>query len=124
MATQNRWALGEMYGNGYVNGQPFFTQPGGPGTAVFPTEQNGQPWEAWPAAGVIPFIETGGAWFRPGCQHSIHYWKIIREFDYDTGLSVALVVCSTCQYVQSAQYEPFDTWYLPTPSNSNIIIIG
>lgn len=123
MATQNRWQIGVMYGNGYVNGQPFFQQPNGPGTAVFPTEQNGQPWSAWPAAGVIPFQEYN-PWWSPGCGHSIKFWKIIREFDYDTNQSVALVVCSTCQFVVSAHYQPFDTWFEPTPSNSNVIIVG
>lgn len=122
MATQNRWAIGEMYYGGLVGGQVFFTQPGGPGTQVFPTQENGQPWLSWPAAGVIPFNEQAAAWWIPGCLHSIKSIKVIREWDYTTNMSVALLCCEVCSYVQRTM-EPFESWFQNSPSNANVIII-
>jgi hypothetical protein len=55
--------------------------------------------------------------------HSIKEWTIIREFDYETNMSVALITCRICSYCQG-KMEPFDSWYLPNVANSNLIIIA
>jgi len=108
MAT-NRWQLGVMYNNGLLNGVPFYVQPDGPGTQVFPTQFNG-PWLAYPIPGQI--MNESIPWWTPGCLHAIKFWKVIREWDYDTNQSVALITCEICTYVQNA-YSPFEEWLDP-----------
>lgn len=109
MATNN-WQIGAMYGNGYVSGQPFYTQPGGIGTQTFPSQPQAQPWPAWPAAGIMMY-NFGGFWL-PGCLHWVDFWDIIREFDYGTNSSVALICCPVCKFVQRT-IEPFEEWLNP-----------
>lgn len=106
----NTWQLGVMYYGGLVNGQPFFTQPGGPLTEVLPSQVNAQPWADYPIPGLI--LNEYSPWWAPGCGHSIKTWKIIREFDYLNQVSVALVCCEVCSYVQST-IEPFEDWLDP-----------
>lgn len=108
--TANRWAVGELYYPGGPPGTGYFTQPGGPGTAVFPTQQNGTPWTDWPVVGLV--IQEYQPWWAPGCGHSIKEWTVIREWDYETNQSVALVTCRVCSYVQST-VEPFEEWLNP-----------
>lgn len=106
----NTWQLGTMYTQGIVNGLPFFTQPDGPGTTVFPHQANAEPWPEYPIPGLI--INEYVPWWAPGCGHSIKFFKIIRDFDYNTNISVALVCCSVCTYVQST-IEPFEEYLNP-----------
>lgn len=122
MAQANNWAIGEMYFQGRLNGsgaslQPFFTQPGGPGTAVFPTQYSG-PWVDFPIPGLV--ITEYIPWWSPGCGHAIKMWTVIREFDYDTNQSCALICCRICTYVQNV-YEPFEEWLNPI---QHAIIVG
>ena len=114
----NSWQVGAMYYGGLVDGQPFFTQPGGPGTQVFPTQQNAAPWPDYPIPGLV--IQEYSPWWAPGCGHSIKFWKVIREYDYTTSSSVALVTCEICSYVQNT-IEPFEDWLDPI---GRAIIIG
>jgi hypothetical protein len=108
--TQNRWQIGALYYGGLQNGQPFWTQPGGIGTIVYPQPQNG-PWTDYPIGGLT-INETGFAWWLPGCGHSIQAWRLIQEFDYDTNQSVMLITCPSCSWVQnvlspaSEAYDP------------------
>lgn len=108
MASQNRWTPGRMYFPGGPNG--FFTQPGDPFTQVFPTQANAIPWEAYPISGLI--LNEYNPWWSPSCQHATKVWRIIKEWDYDTNMSVALVCCNTCSMVQS-YIEPFEEWLNP-----------
>jgi hypothetical protein len=110
MASQNRWQIGVMYEQGIVSGQPFFTQPDGPGSQVFPTQANAIPWLAYPIPGLI--LNEYVPWWAPSCGHSIKFWKVFREWDYDNDTDVALVCCSVCTFVQST-IEPFDEWMNP-----------
>lgn len=103
--TTNRWTVGLMYYNGLLNGQPFFTQAV-PGGQVLPTQQNATPWEDYPIEGMV--IQEYSPWFAPGCGHSIKMWKIIREFDYNTNSSVALICCEICSFVQN-YHEPYES---------------
>lgn len=109
MAT-NTWALGTMYYGGIVAGQPFFTQPGGPHTPVFPTQKNAEPWPDFPIPGMI--INEYVPWWSPECGHSICEWSVIREFNYNTNSSCALITCRICNFIQ-AVYEPFENWLNP-----------
>jgi hypothetical protein len=88
-----------MYYGGLVGGQVFFTQPGGPGTQVFPTQKNAVPWTDWPAAGVMVINEYVPYW-SPGCLHSIKVIKLIPEWDYVNNVSVMLLCCQVCSYIQ------------------------
>lgn len=108
--SQNRYQVGVMYYGGLKNGQPFYTQPGGPGTQVFPAQPNGQPWPDWPAAGEM--VYSFGAWWIPFCLHFVDFWDVIREYDYDNSTSVALITCPVCNIVQ-AVYTPFEAWLNP-----------
>lgn len=103
VAQQNRWALGEMYYQGRLNGVPFWTQPGGPGTIVFPQNQRNTPWLDWPGAGTMTINEIAN-WVNPGCQHVVKMFNVIQEFDYDKGMPVQLLCCPSCSYVQRAVY--------------------
>lgn len=107
-----------MYYGGLLNGAPFFTQPGGPGTQVLPTQQNGTPWVDFPVIGLV--IQEYQPWWAPGCGHAIKVLKCIREWDYETDQSVALICCEVCSYVQRT-IEPFEEWLNPI---QNAIIIA
>lgn len=106
----NTWQLGVMYTGGIVNGLLFFTQPGGPGTEVFPHQKNAEPWPEYPIPGLI--INEYVPWWAPPCGHSIKTFKVIREYDYDTQSSVALVTCDVCTFVISV-ITPFEEWLNP-----------
>lgn len=115
----NRWTQGTMYFQGILNAQPpFFTQPGGPNTPVFPTQRNAEPWPDYPIPGQV--IQEYSPWWAPGCGHSIKSWKVIREYDYTSGQSVALVTCEVCSFIQYA-ITPFEDWLNPI---QRAIIVG
>lgn len=117
-AGTNDWALGQMYGGGLLNGNPFYTQPGGPFTAVYPTQKNAAPWPEYPIPGL--FINEYTPWFSPGCGHAIQVWRLIREFDYPSQQSVCLITCEICQYVQNA-VSPYEEILNPI---QRAIIVG
>jgi hypothetical protein len=106
----NTWTLGTMYYGGLVDGQPFFTQALGPFTEVLPTQVNAQPWLDYPIPGLV--LNEYSPWWAPGCGHSIKFFKIIREYDYTTQSSVALITCNVCSYIQTV-YTPFEAWLDP-----------
>lgn len=99
-----------MYFGGLLNGQPFYSQPGGPFTQVFPTQVDAQPWPDYPIPGQI--LQETNPWWFPNCQHSLKFWSVIREWDYDENIDCALICCSICSYIQ-AVYRPFDSWLNP-----------
>lgn len=105
MTATNQWAIGEMFYGGLLNGLEFYTQPGGPGTQVFPTQQNAQPWPDYPIPGL--FINEFVPWWTPGCGHSIKFWSIIRQFDNETNESVAIIACPICSYIENI-YSPYE----------------
>ena len=108
--TANRWQIGVQYDphRGNVN----WSQPGGPNTAVLPAQEN-VPWN--PPSNPIPpgnfFSEFSGIFFV-GCQHSVMFPLIIREWDYTTNQSVALVCCPMCSFVQYT-IEPYQEYTDP-----------
>lgn len=129
--AQNRWQLGVMFfggldltqepyqltNTGTLNGKVFWYQADGPGTKVLPTEYVG-PFTAYPIPGVV--MSEYVPWWSPGCGHSCKDFAIVREFDYDTGLSCALICCNHCYYVQNI-YEPFEEWLQPI---THAIVVG
>ena len=105
----NKWQIGVMYYGGRLNGQPFYTQEGGPGTVVSPREGVG-PWPEWPIAGQI--ISTYNPWWAPPCGHSCKYLAVVREYDYINQTSVALVCCNHCYFV-IRYIAPFEEYLNP-----------
>lgn len=105
----NDWQLGTTY---YKTGPySIFSQPGGPFTAVLPALSQGQSWPDWPGAGSMVF-SYGPSWIGIGCLHPVHSFDIIRDFDYTTDESVALLTCPACSYIQRG-VEPFEAIYDP-----------
>lgn len=112
MPPQNDWIVGTMYRGGALNGVPFFTQPGGPETQVFPALPQGAPWPEFPGAATMVFAY--GPWIGIGCLHSIHEFNIVQEVDYTQSppALVALLTCPVCSYIQRA--VPAGSIYGPT----------
>lgn len=118
MATQNRWQIGVMYYGGLLNGQPFYTQPAGPGTKVFPSQRDSVPWVDYPVVGLI--LNEFNPWWVPSCLHAIQFPALIQEWDYDTNQSVMLVCCSICSLVQRTIIPAAEAY---NPVQNAIIVI-
>jgi hypothetical protein len=73
--------------------QPPFTQPGGPGTTVYPVQQTG---------------ELVGQ-FTAGCSHSFNNWLVLATTAAN-GDQVAVLCCPYCHYVQQI-IDPFSNIY-------------
>lgn len=73
---------------------PKFTQPGGPGTAVFPAQQTG---------------ELVGMWFS-GCGHSFNAWMV--DCVAVAGVPTAVIMCPVCRFCQRL-ITPFSSIYDP-----------
>lgn len=100
MAPTNNWQVGALYPPGGLNNIKW-TQPGGVGTPVYPQPVTGVDYFS-----TKPFNEKSGV-FTAGCGHWMNMPLIQREYDYTTNSSVALILCPTCGYCQSA-IEPFE----------------
>ena len=76
-----------------------WTQPGGPGTTVFPQQQNG-PFANYPVPGQF-FSETTGL-FVVGCGHWVDQAYVYYDTDTTTNppTPVVAVTCPLCSYVQ------------------------
>jgi hypothetical protein len=107
--------IGTLYEQNH-NNVPW-TQPGGPGTVVFPQQQSG-PFANYPVPGQF-FIEQSGLW-SVGCGHFVDYPWIFRDFDQCTGESVAVVACPMCSYIQYL-IEPFELFDDPVQNAITII---
>jgi hypothetical protein len=107
--------IGTLYMKNF-NSVPW-SQPGGPNTVVFPQQQLG-PWPNYPVQGQF-FIEASGLW-TVGCGHFVDYPYIFRDFDPCSGLSMALVACPMCSYVQYG-LEPYELFYDPIQNAITII---
>jgi hypothetical protein len=97
----NSWEVGALYPPGGLNNVKW-SQPGGPGTLVYPQQQTGVDYFS-----IKPFSELSGQ-FACGCGHYVDQPLIQREFDFDTEESVALICCPMCGYVQYT-LEPFES---------------
>jgi len=87
--------------NPWLTGIPF-TQPGGPGTTVFPQQVE----KTWFAGGN--FIETNGSingQYVLNCGHSVNQIEYFQYAD-DTGQPKKGVRCPFCSSVQALNYSP------------------
>jgi len=100
MPDSNDWEIGALYPTpSGLNG--LWSQPGGPGTLVYPQQEIGGD-----LLSIKPFNEFSGI-FRAPCGHSMNQPLVQREYDYDTQSSVALICCALCGYVVYT-LEPFE----------------
>jgi len=83
-----------------------WSQPGGVGTQVFPTQNVGN-FQAYPVSGQM-WAETG-LWTSP-CLHWFDSFLIQRDFDEGTQMSVAIQMCPICSLIIRI-YEPYDLIY-------------
>ena len=96
----NDFQVGALYIPGGIPG--YFTQPGGIGTQVFPAQVQASS----DYFSTKPFTEYSGVYLF-GCQHSANECMVFRDWDYETGMSVAILACPLCSYVQRT-IEPFE----------------
>lgn len=94
-----------------------WSQPGGPGTIVFPQQQNGE-FLNYPVPGQF-FIEATGL-FVASCGHWMDYPRIQRAYDEMLDTSVALVLCAMCSFIQYS-IAPYELIY--DPVQNPVIII-
>lgn len=119
VTTPATGCLPQITGTIYIpnyNGIPW-AQPGGQGTTVFPQQQSG-PWLNYPVGGQF-FIEASGLWVA-GCGHYMDYPEVFRDFDPCANLSVALVCCPICSYIQYG-FEPYEVFDDPMQNPITII---
>lgn len=112
-----QFEVGQLYKNGLINGLPVFTQPGGPGTLVYPQYPT-----LFPAQnqGYYQQIMSYPALYYAGCGHGFNCFEVFEVYDPYGEQQVALLCCPFCSYIQ-AIYEPADDYwnYEVTP-----IVIG
>lgn len=94
--------VGSLYQRNY-NGTAW-SQPGGPGTTVFPQQQINVPFAAYPVPGQV-WMENSGLWNSP-CGHWFNAPRIQMDHDDMLGQSAALVLCPLCSYIIRI-IEPF-----------------
>lgn len=87
-----------------------WSQPNGFGTTVYPQEQIGTPFAAYPVVGEI-WAENSGLWVL-GCGHWENAVIIFRDYDEMLGSSAALVCCALCTYIQRI-IEPYEEFTNP-----------
>jgi hypothetical protein len=89
----NDWQLGTLYVKGGLPG--YFTQPGGPNTVVYPKQVQASS----DYLSIKPFTEYT-AQYLFGCEHAANEVMVFTDWDYDTNMSVALLCCPLCSFVQ------------------------
>lgn len=100
MAPQNSWTVGRLYPPEGLHGIKW-SQPGAPNSLVYPQQQTGVDYFS-----TKPFSELSGLYSSP-CGHFSNMPWIQREYDYNTGSSVALCCCPLCGLVVYT-IEPFE----------------
>jgi hypothetical protein len=73
---------------------PGFSQPGGPGTTVYPQQVTGGA-----PIDLKPTTELSG-FFSYSCGHQVNFPMIFWDVDLSTGERVALVTCPLCTCIQ------------------------
>ena len=95
----NDWTVGLQYDKRWNN--IAWSQPDGVNGKVYPQEITGNSnLLSW-----IPFNELTGV-FILGCGHSVNQCMVFQDWDYTTGMSVALICCSICTFIQRT-IEPY-----------------
>lgn len=95
----NDFVLGALYVPNF-NGIPW-SQPGGPYSPVFPKNITG----GFDLLSTVAFNTLTGQYIGV-CGHSFNQVVVFRDFDYETGMSVAILGCPQCSCVQRV-IEPY-----------------
>lgn len=87
---------------------PTWTQPGGPGTTVYPQQMDS-------AAGEFEPPMTPIGMYVPGCGHPCNCLKVFKQWDIITQQHWAIITCPACGYIQLLQlYSEYEN-YIETP---------
>lgn len=89
----NDWTVGALYIPGGPGG--FWTQPDGIGGLVYPQQVTGNSDQL----SIKPYNELTGTYVF-GCGHSVNQAQVYTDWDYETGMTVALVCCPMCSFCQ------------------------
>lgn len=102
--------VGSLYNDGIQNGQVIYTQPGGPGTLVYPQFPQLYPQvpERPQSFPQTPFVFA--ALFSFGCGHWANIPEVFKQFNIYTDNQAALCCCPMCGYIQLI-VEPADDWW-------------
>jgi len=82
-----------------------FTQPGGVGTKVIPTLGDGDSF-GYPVPGQALYPSSQALWISP-CGHGFDYPLVFRDYDPNTQMSAAIIVCPVCTYFLRT-IEPYE----------------
>jgi hypothetical protein len=106
------WAVGMLYGGGYVNGLKVWTQPT-PGGLVYPQPQQYSPENF---QGYQQSIMSYPALYEFACGHFLNCPAVYEVYQPSLGEQVALVCCNQCGFIQQiiAPYSNFQS-YIDTP---------
>jgi hypothetical protein len=110
----NAWQVGAVYDPKYNS--VAWSQPGGPGTQVFPAQVTG----GFDLLSNVPFNERTGQ-YTGTCQHSFNECAVFRDYDYTNNVSVALLCCPVCSCVQRT-LEPYEAALTTQGSLINVIL--
>jgi len=99
--------LGSLYNKGLVNGILVWTQPGGPGTPVFPQYPTLYPQrdEGFPRQ---PFSYQG--LYSSPCGHWFNCPEVYEQWDPYNEVRAAFVCCPQCSYILLI-VEPATKWF-------------
>jgi hypothetical protein len=88
---------------------PTFTQPGGPGTPVFPQLTDS-------AAGQFEPPTTPTGMYTYLCLHTFNCPRVFKQFDPLTGQDAAIICCPVCGLIQDI-IIPYDSFlnYIQNP---------
>jgi len=93
----NTWEIGALYPPGGLNNIKW-SQPSGVGGIVYPQQQVSADYYIGNQA-ITPFSELTGI-FSVQCGHFCNYPLIQQEWDFENDISVALICCPICGFVQ------------------------
>jgi hypothetical protein len=112
MPGPNNWQVGELYLGPNANGTRW-SQPGGPGTLVYPQPQQLSP-EKFEGYQQAPMSYL--ALYCFGCGHYQNCAEVYEVFSEADGVQVALIVCNQCSYIQQiiVPYANYQN-YIETP---------
>ena len=104
-----QFSVGQLYLGFERNGLPVWSQPGGPGTQVFPALP-----QQFPTVniGYPSVVMSYPALYYAGCLHPLNCWEIYSYYDPYEEEIMALVCCPMCSYIQQilplATYENYE----------------
>jgi hypothetical protein len=108
MPLPGQFAVGQLYGDGLVNGLPFWTQPGGIGTQVFPAQPSQFPLQY---QGYVQVPMTYPALYQAGCGHRFNCYTVWEVYDPYLQEQMALIACPACGYLQEImKYSDFQNY--------------